>query len=88
MRSRGTLRLAGTWQGADREFSARSSSGRVPGENASRQQEQTPVNSESFDSVNGPASESIRYAQDDSVGKVGDGQECPSHMCYPFTASR
>ena len=37
------------------------------GENASRQQEQTPGNSGSFDSVNGLASDPIHYAQDDRV---------------------
>jgi predicted helicase len=58
---------AGTRQGTGREFPARGSPGPAPGENASRQKEQTPGNSGSFGSVNGLASESIRYAQDDSV---------------------
>jgi hypothetical protein len=63
---------AGTRQGAGREFSAQSSSGRVLGENASRGQEQTPGTSGSFDSVNGLASESIHSAQDDSITKQDD----------------
>ena len=58
---------AGTREGVGREFSLRTSSGRVLGENAHPEQEQTPGNSGSFDSMNGLASASIHYAQDDGV---------------------
>jgi predicted helicase len=61
---------AGTREGGGREFSARTSPGEVHGENAYREQQRTPGTSGSFDSVNGLASESIHYAQDDRVKKV------------------
>jgi hypothetical protein len=50
--------------------------GRVPGENTSRQQEETPRISGSFDSRNGLARESVPYAQDDRVRRE---EERPPH---------
>ena len=47
----------------------------VRGENAYREQEQTPGTSGSFDSVNGLASESIHSAQDDSVKEVATADD-------------
>jgi hypothetical protein len=70
MRSRGTPRLPVPGKQPAGEFSARSSPGRVRGENASRGQARTPETSGSFDSVNGLASESIHFAQDDRVGET------------------
>ena len=56
---------AGSQQGRREEFSQRTLPGAVRGKNASQDPRKMRANTGSFDSVNGPASESIPSAQDD-----------------------
>jgi hypothetical protein len=66
---------AGTREAVSREFSARSSSGRVRGENTSPGSRQPQADTGSFGSVNGLASESSHSAQDDRVKKMAGASE-------------
>jgi len=62
--------VAGTQQGRGKEFSARTSSSEVRGENSPLRRVSPQAGAGSFDSAKGLASESLHSAQDDRMGRT------------------